>query len=73
MGIWNWNNPTHAVVKLSLFYQFWQQHHVPQIHQCVRCLGTIIGSRVKLLRPNLGDTMVEVGTKQIFFTSAPAK
>jgi hypothetical protein len=53
MKVQNWNNPTLAGVKLSLFCQFWQQHHAPQISRCVRCLGTIIGSPVKLLCPNL--------------------
>jgi hypothetical protein len=38
MGVQNWNNPTLAGVKLSLFCQFWQQHHVPQIGRCMRCL-----------------------------------
>ncbi len=53
MGVWNWNNPMLTGVKLSLFCQLWQQHHVPQIEQCVRCLGTIIDSPVKLLCPDL--------------------
>ncbi len=51
---------------LSSFCQFWQQHHVLQIDQCVRSLGTIFGSPVKLLCPNLGDAVIEVGTKWVF-------
>jgi hypothetical protein len=63
MGVRIWNNSMLAGVQLSLFSQFWQQHHVPQTDQCVRSLETIIGSPVKLLCSNLGDAMIEVGTK----------
>ncbi len=71
MGVWNWNNPTLSGVKLSLFCQFWQQHHVPQIGQCVRCLGTIIGLAGKSRRLDLGDAMIEVGTKRFFCLICP--
>jgi hypothetical protein len=71
MGVWNWNNPMLAGVQLSLFCQFWQQYHVPQIGRCVRSLGTIIGSPVKLLCPNLGDAMIEVRTKPFLFLDQP--
>ncbi len=73
MEVQNWNNPKLAGVKLSLFCHFWHQHHVPQIGQCIRCLGTILGSHVKLLCPNLGDAMIEIGTNQFFLRSAPTK
>jgi hypothetical protein len=65
-GLRNYSSPTLAWVKLPPFCQFWQQQHVPQIRQCVSCLGTIIGSPVKSLCPNLRDAMIEVGTKQFF-------
>jgi hypothetical protein len=58
-----WNFLMLAGVQLSLFCQFWQQHHVPQTGQCMRSFETIIGSPVKLLCFNLGDAMIEVGTK----------
>jgi hypothetical protein len=58
-------------VKLSLFCKFWQQHYIPQIGRCVRCLGTIIGSPVKSLHPNIGDAMIKVGMKQFFFLDQP--
>ncbi len=72
-GLRNYSSPTLAGVKLPLFCQFWQQQHVPQIRRCVRCLGTIIGSLVKLLRPKLRDAMIEVGTKRFLIRSAPTE
>jgi hypothetical protein len=71
MGVWNWNNPMLTGVEISLFCQFWQQHHVPQIGQCMRCCGTIIGSPVILLCLDLRNTMIEVGTKCFFFLDLP--
>jgi len=37
----------------------------------MRCLGTIIDSPVKLVPPDLRDTMIEVGTKRLFFLDLP--
>ncbi len=70
-GLRNYSSPMLAGVKLPLFCQFRQQQHVPQIRQCASCLGTIIGSPVRLLHPNLGNAMIEVGTKQFFIKICP--
>jgi hypothetical protein len=38
----------------------------------MRCLGTIIGSLVKSLFPNLvGDAMIEIGMKKFIFLICP--
>jgi hypothetical protein len=65
-GLKNYSSLMLAGVKLPLFCQFWQQQHVPQIRQWVSCLRTIIVSPVRLLCPNLGNAMIEVGTKRFF-------
>ncbi len=72
MKVQNWSSPTLAGVKLSLFCQFWQQRHVPQISKNVRCLGTSIGSPIKLHCPNLGNAMIEVGMKH-FYNICPCR
>ena len=37
----------------------------PNISRCMRCLGTIVGSPVKSVPPNLRDTVIEVEMKRL--------